>query len=89
MNDNEKKPVRHFTLRVVILELVLFVATMPWYAPREADHFTWVICGLLAGYTSWQDYKNGFFDRQTVLYIVISLLIMAATIYFLVFYHAS
>lgn len=86
MDNNEKPIVRHFTLRVIVLELALFVATMPWYAPRDSDHFTWIICGLLAGYTSWKDYKNGFFDKQTVLYIVISLLIIAATLYFLLFY---
>lgn len=84
---NDEKPVaRHFTLRVIVLELVLFIATTPWYAPRPSDHFTWVICALLAGYTSYKDYKNGFFDKQTVLYIVISLAIIAATIYFLLFY---
>lgn len=86
MNDKEKPVARYFTLRVIILELVLFVATMPWYAPRDSDHFTWIICALLAGYTSWKDYKNGFFNKQTVLYLLISLVIIAATIYFLVFY---
>lgn len=86
MDNNEKPIARHFTLRVILLELVLFVATMPWYAPRAADHFTWIICALLAGYTSWKDYKNGFFDKQTVLYIVISLVIIAATLYFLLLY---
>ena len=86
---NDEKPVaRHFTLRVIVLELVLFVATMPWYSPRPADHFTWVICAVLAGYTSYKDYKNKFFDRQTVLYIIVSLIIIAATLYFLLFYHS-
>lgn len=85
---NDEKPVaRHFTLRVIVLELVLFVATMPWYAPRPSDHFTWIICAVLAGYTSYKDYKNGYFNRQTILYIVISLLIIAATLYILLFYH--
>ncbi len=87
MFNNEKPVTRHFTLRVIILELVLFVATMPWYAPRTSDHFTWIICALLAGYTSYKDYKNGFFDKQTILYIVVSLLIIATTLYFLLFYH--
>ena len=87
MFNNEKPVARHFTLRVIILELVLFIATMPWYSPRPSAHFTWVICALLAGYTSYKDYKNGFFDKQTVLFIVISLIIIAATLYFLLFYH--
>lgn len=87
MHNDEKPVARHFTLRVIVLELVLFVATMPWYSPRPGDHFTWVICALLAGYTSYKDYKNGFFDKQTVLYIVISLAIIAATLYFLLFFH--
>ena len=86
MPDNEKSVVRHFTLRVIVLELILFVATMPWYSPRPTDHFTWIICALLAGYTSWKDYKNGFFDKQTVLYLLISLVIIAATLYFLLLY---
>lgn len=88
MYNDEKPVVRHFTLRVIVLELVLFVATMPWYSPRPADHFTWVICAVLAGYTSYKDYKNNFFDRQTVLYIIVSLIIIAATLYFLLFYHS-
>ena len=58
MYNDEKPVVRHFTLRVIVLELVLFVATMPWYSPRPADHFTWVICAVLAGYTSYKDYKT-------------------------------
>lgn len=86
MFNDEKPIVRHFTLRVIILELVLFAATMPWYAPRPADHFTWIICAVLAGYTSWKDHKNGFFDKQTVVYILISLAIIAATLYFLLLY---
>ena len=83
MNNDDKPIARHFTLRVIVLELILFVATTPWYAPRTSDHFTWIICALLAGYTSYKDYKNGFFDKQTALYLVISLAIIAATIYFL------
>ena len=82
MNDNNT-PVRHYSLRVIILEIVLFVATMPWYSPRPTDHFTWIIIAVLAAYTSWKDYKNGLFDKQTVLYILISLCLIAATLYFL------
>lgn len=87
MFNDDNSAARHFTLRVIILELVLFVATMPWHAPRASDHFTWIICALLAGYTSYKDYKNGFFDKQTVLYLLFSLAIIAATLYFLLFYH--
>lgn len=86
MFDNESKPVRHFTFRILILEIILFVATMPWYTPRPTDHFTWIICCLLAGYPSWKDYKNGFFDKQTLLYLLISIVLIVTTIYFLVFY---
>lgn len=85
MFNDDNPAIRHFTLRVIVLELVLFVATMPWSSPRPGDHFTWIICALLAGYTSYKDYKNGFFDKQTAIYLVISLAIIAATLYFLLF----
>ena len=87
MFNNDGPALRHFTLRVIVLELVLFVATMPWSNPRPTDHFTWIICALLAGYTSYQDHKNGFFDKQNVLYLLISVVIIVATLYFLLFYH--
>lgn len=81
--ENEKKPTRVLTYKVILLELILFVATRPWFQPKDTDHFSWMICLLLAGYTAWKDYKAGLFDKITILYIALSLVIVGVMIYLL------
>ena len=82
-NENEKKISRFLTYKVLLIELVLFVATRPWFNPQQSDHFSWIICLILVVYTAWKDHKEGTFDKVTILYIILSLLIIGAMVYLL------
>ena len=78
--EEKKKPTRALTFKVILLELLLFVVTIPWGEVDSSYHFSWIICLLLAGYTAWKDYKEGLFDKLTILYLALSLVIVGVMI---------